>query len=89
MNIYNKMCQDPTFNLVDAVCGRYGWNLQLAGSYFLIFLIFLIFFLFSCLIFLIYIFLGSYSHGRRQVKIAGDFVDSDDVGDDDTMRRIG
>ena len=34
-------------------------------------------------------FLGSYSHGRRQVKIAGDFVDSDDVGDDDTMRRIG
>ena len=34
-------------------------------------------------------FLGSYSHGRRQVKIAGDFVDSDDVGDDDRMRRIG
>ena len=37
----------------------------------------------------IYIFLGSDSHGRRQVKIAGDFVDSDDVGDDDTMMRIG
>ena len=73
------MCQDPTFNLVDAVCGRYGWNLQLAGSYFFIFIF----------IFLINIFLGSDSHGRRQVKIAGDFVDSDDVGDDDTMRRIG
>ena len=27
-----KMCQDPTFDLVDSVCGRYGWNLQLAGT---------------------------------------------------------
>ena len=46
-----KMCQDPTFDLVDSVCGRYGRNLQLAGCY---------------------------THGRRQVKIAGNDDDDDD-----------
>ena len=50
------MCQDPTFNLVDSVCGRYGRNLQLAGSH---------------------------THGRRQVKIAGDDDDDDDGDGDD------
>ena len=29
----NLNCQDRAFDLVDAVCGRYGRDLQLAGSH--------------------------------------------------------